>query len=160
MEAITYDLQGLKELEKELLQLPDKLARRSLARAASEGARLVRDKARENARSMGLADSGTLVKSINVKRKKIKNWRTTQIYGVYHSSKPYKKKAEKSGGGSTAPYGKFYERGYTDKAGNWVHRPHIRPALDTNAELVAQTVKDRLTLEIRTIQHSGIARPK
>lgn len=145
-EAITFEVKGLKELERELLQLPDKIARRSLARAAAAGARMVRDKARENARAIGLVDKGRLVKSIRVKKKKTRDWRTTQIYGIGHGGKGW--------------YGRLYEYGFKTPVGERKHRPHIRPALDENAEQVAQAVKDRLDAEIRQIQAHGIARPK
>ena len=143
---ITFEIKGLKELERELLQLPDKIARRSLARAAAAGARIVRDKARENARAIGLVDSGALVKSIRIKKVRTRNWRTTQIYGIGHSGKAW--------------YGRLYEYGFKEPVGERRHRPHVRPALDENAEQVANAVKSRLEMEIMKIQAHGIARPK
>jgi len=146
MEPIIFEIKGLKELEQELLKLPDKIARRALARAAAAGARIVRTGARKNARAAGLYDSGALVKSIIVRKKRHANWRTTQIYGIGHRGKGW--------------YGRLYEYGFKKPVGERRHRPHIRPALDENAERIASAVKNRLDEDIRKIQAHGIARPK
>jgi len=136
---MTMELHGFKELERELLKFSDKLARRSLARAVSSGAAIVRTKAREHARARGLYDTGNLVKSIRIRKMKTRNWRTTAIYGVYHGSKGW--------------YGALHERGYRPGGGTtFVQNPHLRPALDENTSAVIQAIRDRLSKEIRVMR--------
>ena len=155
MEAITFEIKGLKELEQELLKLPDKIARRCLARAAAAGARIVRDKARENARREFYSSApdekerphtGELAKAIRVRKKRTYNWRTTQIYGIGFLGKGW--------------YGRLYEYGFKNPIGKRIQRATIRPALDENAEQAANAVKEQIEKEIMKIQINGIARAK
>ena len=137
--SMTFEIQGMKELQDELVKFPDRLARRSLARATSSGAALVRDKARENARARGLYDTGALVKGIRIKKVRSRNWRYEAIYSVYHSKKGW--------------YGALHERGYNPRGGTThVVNPHLRPALDENVPTIIEAVKQRLAKEIKVMR--------
>jgi len=137
--SMTFEVQGMKELQDELVKFPERLARRSLARATSTGAALVRDKARENARARGLYVTGTLVKGIRIKKMRTRNWRYEAVYEVYHSGKGW--------------YGALHERGYNPGGGTThVINPHLRPALDENVPTIIEVIKQRLAREIKVMR--------
>ncbi len=137
-----YEITGLKELERELLQFPDKLARRSLARATAAGARVVRDEARAFARTIGLYKTGALVKSIRTKKERTRDWRTTAVYSVSHSGKGW--------------YGSLHERGFHPGGGETlVQNPHLRPALDNNVPKIIDAIRTRLAKEIEVMKFEG-----
>ena len=147
--TLEFEITGLKELERELAQMSPKIARRALGRAVTAGASLIRNKARENARAIGLRDGGTLVRSIAHRRVKVGNWRTSHVRRIYHSNRPYKKIGK-------APYGIWYERGFKDRdSGKRTHRPHIRPAFDENMEAAANAIKERLSTAIAQLWPHG-----
>jgi HK97 gp10 family phage protein len=133
--SVSFEVTGFKELEKSLLEFGPRLARRSLARAVSSGAIIVREEARLKARSHGLYKTGALVKSIRVKKLKTHNWRTTQVYGVSHSKKGW--------------YGSLYEGGFKDPQR---HKPHLRPALDENTTKIINAIRSRLEKEIKVMR--------
>ena len=141
-QPIDFRIDGLKELEQQVLQLTPRLARRALARSAFAGAAIIRNEARKNARALRLRKTGNLVRGIRVKRVKTPNWRTTAIYGVGHSRKGW--------------YGALHERGYHPRGGKTkVHNPHLRPAFDENLERAANAVKERLDRAIRELWPHG-----
>ncbi len=134
-----FEVTGFKELERELLQFSDRLARRSLARATAEGARVVRTEARLIARAIGLYETGALVKSIRVKKERTRNWRTTAVYSIGHSGKGW--------------YGALHERGFHPGGGDtFVQNVHLRPALDQNVHRIIDAVRIRLAKEIKVMR--------
>jgi len=142
-------IDGLKEMERELLQFPEKLARRSLARAASKGARRVRDIVRQNIDDVGLVgETRQIRKGIRVSKLKTRDWRTTQIYGIRHRGKGW--------------YGKLFEAApgemwaFKRQVGNRRHRAHLRRALDEHYEEIANIVKRQLAEEIFILQSGTI----
>lgn len=75
------DLKGLAEIEKEFKKLEAKTHRRILLKAVRKAARILRDRAKENAP----VDTGTLKKSIAVKTlRKIENHLASVIVGARH----------------------------------------------------------------------------
>jgi len=149
---VTFEIKGMKELGDKLAQFAPKLARRGLARSVYAGAAVLRKKAREKAAAIGLKDSGTLVRSISLRKVKVPNWQTTAVYGAYHASTPYKKKAAKTGAKSRAPYGMWYERGFKNPSGGRTQRAHMRPALDENVQEIAEAIRKRLAEEITKLE--------
>lgn len=152
--SMAFEIQGMKELQDELVKFPDKLARRSLARATSSGAALVRDKAREKAKQIGLKDDGVLIRSIKMRKARSKNWKHEAVYQVYHSMTEYMKQISHLTNESyVLNYGAVYERGSWQKpTGKRVHRPHLRPALDENVPTIIEAVKQRLAKEIKVMR--------
>lgn len=139
--TVSFEVTGFKELQKSLMQFGPRLARRSLARAVSSGAAIVRTEARLKARSQGLYKTGNLVKSIRIKKLKTRDWKTTQIYGIGHSGKGW--------------YGALFEGLFKDPQR---HRPHLRPALDENQTKIINTIRLRLEKEIKVMRferHTG-----
>lgn len=144
-QGMSFEVTGLRELERELAQMQPKLARRALGRAVSAGAALLRDKARQNARAQGLHRTGLLVRSISHRRVRVGNWRTTNVRRIYHSNRPYKAAGKQ-------PYGMWYERGFVDRdSGMRTHRPHIRPAFDENQVEAANAIKERMATAIKQL---------
>ncbi len=136
---LRFELTGFKELERELLQFSDRLARRSLARATAAGARVVRDEARAFARTIGLYETGALVKSIRTKKERTRNWRTTAVYSIGHGGKGW--------------YGALHERGFHPGGGDkFVQNPHLRPALDNNVPKIIDAIRTRLAQEIKVMR--------
>jgi hypothetical protein len=150
--TITFEVKGMKELGDKLAQFAPKLARRGLTRFVHAGAVVLRTRAREKAAAIGLRDDGTLIRSISIKKLKVPNWQTTAVYGAYHASGPYKRKAAKTGRKSRAPYGMWYERGFKNPSGLRVQRPHLRPALDENVQEIVEAMRKRMAEEIEKLE--------
>ena len=159
----TFEVHGLKELEKKLTQMAPNLAKKALNQSVSAGAGFLKKKAVERARGAGLQDEGTLIKSISfrrVKRERNPNPRTTAISEVFHKWKVYDA-AEKSrpnrgarkGVGNlagAAGYGYFYESGrFKNKTGGRRKRPHILPAFYQQYGKISIIIKDKLDKSIK-----------
>jgi len=135
--SMTVELHGFKEMADQLVQFPAKFARRALARSVYSGAAILRSKAKEKALAIGLKDKGDLVKSIRVKKLRTRNWKTSAVYGLYHSKRGF--------------YGQFYERGFDNPSGKRTQRPHMRPALDENVNEITEAIRKRMAEEIEKL---------
>ena len=142
---IDIKIDGLKELERELSELPDKIRRRAMSRGVSQAATLTRRFAREKARELGLESTGDLIKALRAKRKKSGN-RDVVIYGIGYSGSGW--------------YGRLYEYGFRKPVGDRTQRPVLRSVLDQRGEEIAYAIKARIWDQIVKIQKGGIARPK
>ena len=143
---ITFEVKGLKEMGEQLRNLPEKLARRALARAVFEGARVIRTEGRAKARVgtktykdwRGKTHRPGLLKKSGVMAKKMKtrDWRTTVIYGVGFSKLGW--------------YGRFVERGKSKKHKQARH-PFIAPLLEERGQEAVDALKRRLGEELGKI---------
>lgn len=126
-DAITVKVAGLREIEQRLLLLPQKLARRHLAKAVGRGGRVLRDLARAKA---PVGETGELRKNIIARvRANLKQNKVTATVGVRYR-----------GAGTQDPgvYAMFQEFG-TEHA---PAQPFLRPALDEGAQpAIAATVE-------------------
>lgn len=119
---ITVSITGADELQRKLLGLPDKVERKVIRGAVVEGARIVRDDARERAPmyhgnvSAGHAAPGTLKKSIILKYipEQSRAGRAVYYVGVRHGKK-YQKMGKK-GVNRDAFYWYFVEFGHYTRA--------------------------------------------
>jgi len=141
---VDFKINGLQELERELQQLPSKLAGKALRKGAQAGARQCRDRARMKARQLGLKSSGALIKSIKTKVKRTGN-RDLAIVGVGYRGRGW--------------YGRLYEYGFKAPSGDRTQRPAIRSTFDEASKEIATYVSDAIWKELKKIQAGGIARP-
>jgi len=138
-------IDGLKELERELSSLTDKVRRRAMTRGVAQAATLTKQFARAKARELGLEDTGALIKALRMKRKRSRG-RDVVLYGIGYSGPGW--------------YGRLYEYGFKNPVGSRVHRPVLRTVMDQRGEEIAYAIKGRIWDQIVKIQKGGIARPK
>ena len=144
--AVPYmdiEVQGMKQLEKELSGLRTGLRKKALARGCSRAGALMRKMARKRAKSLGLKASGDMIKAIRVKRKKTKD-RDTVIYGVGYSGSGW--------------YGRLYEYGFRNPTGRRTQRPLLRSILDESKDEIIKELVDNISSEIKKIAAAGVTR--
>lgn len=135
MSSVTIHVDGLRELEKKLLALPDKVNRRVLRKAVSDGAAVVRDEMRIRAPlytgsvSQGHPPPGTLKKAVFMSHARTSH----QGYEAFVVGVRHGKKAGKTG---DAFYFRFVEFGTVKMA----PRPFMRPAFDVKKEAALQAI--------------------
>jgi len=147
--VIEIKLQGFKELDKLLMELPEKLQRKAVRQATLAGANIIKEDAKRRApRSVAGHEGGkyphkpgNLRKSMRTYKKRDKGGMIT--YQVGPSKKGF--------------YGKFVEFGHLLKRnkktiGNVPAYPFLRPAFDTNTDKVIETIKERLGTAINEIR--------
>ncbi len=124
---ITVNQTQLAELEKRLVDIADKVAKKALRTAARRAMNEVRKEARDNApEDTGLLDENFALMT------KAKNGEVTAKVGIKGGAKK----------NDTTPfYFRFVELGTK----NMQARPFMRPALENNAEKILSSVADELT---------------
>lgn len=142
MSSVTVHVGGLAELEKKLLNLPDKVNRRVLAKAVSDGAAVIRDEMRVRAPqytgevSQGHPPPGTLKKAVFMSHSHTSHLGYEAfVVGVRHGKT--RQHVGKAGKNLDAYYFRFVEFGTKFMT----PRPFMRPAFDVKKEaaLVAIT---------------------
>lgn len=123
---ITVNQNELAALEKRLVEVADKIAKKALRAAARKGMKIVRDEAKDNAPE----DSGLLDENFALMTK-AKDGEVTAKVGIRGGAKK----------NDTTPfYFRFQELGTKDIQA----KPFLRPALEDNAEKILSTVADEL----------------
>ncbi len=142
---------GFAELERRMLDLPDKIAKRALTLAVAKGARVIRDEARRNARVASrtikrkfagkkiVINPGFLRDSIKqwVDRTRFNKYAVTYNIGVYG----YKQRAKKF----FAFYWRFLE--FPTSRGGGQH-PFLRPAFETKKQEALEAMRKYLADKI------------
>lgn len=137
-DAIKVEIQGLKELEKKLLEMSPKLARNGLRAAVSAGARVVAAEAKKNVP----VDSGTLKRAIYTKQIREESGNTQQTF--YVGARFGKREQSKN---RDAYYFPFVEFGTAKMAA----RPFMRPAFESTKDQAAEAIKDKLAQRIEQL---------
>lgn len=138
----TIQITGLADLEKRLLDFPDKIARNILAGAIRAGAVVIQKEARQlapmstEAHKLGKGSKaveiqpGSLRKGIRVRLAPRKSRDFPITYWVYVSKKLW--------------YWKFVE--FSTK--NWSGKPFMRPAFDSHKEAAVERIREYLAARI------------
>jgi HK97 gp10 family phage protein len=144
MADVEIKIEGLKELEKALLALPDKIAKRILARSVYAGAAVVRKAAREKCP----VKTGKLRKSIKIKKRRSKDRREVvysvfvgEFYGrmVEYGTQSHRIKAKK--GKVMGKDGRFGSE--VDHPGGSA-KPFLRPAFDSSTHQIIEAMKAKM----------------
>lgn len=150
-ESISFTVEGLKELDRLLRALPEKVAGNALATAVSAGARVIRDEAIARAP----VDTGALKSQIFTKRLRSSSAaEKMSIVGVRGGLAKYAntKKNRRSGKAGQAYktdgktfYWKFIEFGTSKMAA----KPFLRPAFDAKEHEAVKAMTDKLDERIQ-----------
>lgn len=145
MSSVTIHVDGLRELERKLLALPDKVNRQVLRKAVSDGAAVVRDEMRLRAPvytgpvSQGHPPPGTLKKAVFMSHAHTSHQGYEAfVVGVRHGKG--RQNVGKAGANIDAYYFRFVEFGTKFMS----PRPFMRPAFDTKKESALQAIKTSL----------------
>ena len=143
----TVHIDGLKELDQALQQLPDRLARNGLRASVYAGAKVVRDEAKLRApkavQALGKDQPppGTLKRSVIMKQIRELSGQDRQTFFVtVRHGKKHRKQGKKGNLSQDAWYWRFIEFGTRKMAA----RPFLRPALDSKRVEAAMAMKKRL----------------
>lgn len=146
MSSVTTHVDGLRELERKLLALPDKVNRQVLRKAVSDGAAVVRDEMRLRAPiytgpvSQGHPPPGTLKKAIYMAHARTSHLGYEAfVVGVRHGKSQQKFNRD-------AFYFRFVEFGTKFMAA----KPFMRPAFDVKKEAALEAIKTSLADGIST----------
>ena len=147
----TVHIEGLKELDQALKQLPDRLARNGLRASVYAGAKVVRDEAKRRApkavKALGTDQPppGTLKRSVIMKQIRELSGQDRQTFFVtVRHGKKYRKQGKKGNLSQDAWYWRFIEFGTRKMAA----MPFLRPALEAKRHEAAQAMKMRLRQRI------------
>jgi HK97 gp10 family phage protein len=143
----TVHIDGLKELDRALQQLPDRIASNGLRASVYAGAKVVRDEAKlrapKAAKSLGpdQPPPGTLKRSVIMKQIRELSGQDRQTFFVtVRHGKKHRKQGKKGNLSQDAWYWRFIEFGTRKMAA----RPFLRPALDSKRVEAAMAMKKRL----------------
>lgn len=144
-------VEGLRELDRALRELPDRIANRGLRASVYAGAKVIRDEAKirapKAARSLGpnQPPPGTLKRSIIMKhvRELSGGGRQTFFVLVRHGKK-YRKQGKRGNLSQDAWYWRFLEFGTRKMRA----RPFLRSALEAQRREAVSAIKDRLIQRI------------
>lgn len=134
----TISITGLAELEKRLLDFPDRLAKNILAGAIRAGAAVIRDEARSKAPK----DTGEMARDILIKKARGGNGLTFHVY--VRSGKKSRLAGRKRNVSRDSFYWRFVEFG-TSKMGA---KPFMRPAFDAKKTEAVERIKAYLSARI------------
>lgn len=145
-EVVTVRIEGLKELNEALQQLPQELRAGPLRRAVSAAAKVVQDQAVQYAPE----DEGTLKRAIYRARDKENSSAVQESYivGIRYGKRYRRRKQD-------AWYWRFLEFGTSKLAA----RPFIRPAFDTTHNQQLEAMRERLSRSIE-LAAAKLARKK
>lgn len=149
---MTIEVQGLKELQRYLHQLPQEIQKRPLRSAVAAGAKVISDAAINNAPQ---GETGNLRKSIYRYRSRSQSatGKETFLVGVRKGKAKFKDNARNRRLGRVgktyqtqgeAYYWRFVEFGTSKLSA----RPFLRPAFERNKEEAVKVMKDRLRRSI------------
>jgi HK97 gp10 family phage protein len=150
MATTVTKIEGLAELKRALMQLPERIQSQGLAQAVYAGAAVIRDEARVRAPvytgpiEQGHPQPGTLRKSIILKAIRERSSRTTKVaFVLVRHGKKYEK-VGKRGRNLDAFYWRFVEYGTKKMAA----RPFMRPAFEAKKMAAVEAIRDRLAARI------------
>ena len=156
-ETFTFSIDGLKELDRQLRALPERVAGNALATAVSAGARVIRDEVIARAP----VDTGALKSQIFTKRLRSPSAsEKMSIVGVRGGLAKYAKtkKNVRSGKAGQAYktngktfYWKFIEFGTSKMAAH----PFLRPAFDAKEQEAVKAITDKLDERIQKAVAGG-----
>lgn len=136
------NLSGLKELAAALRELGPRVARNTLRRAVSSGARLIRDEARIKAP----VDTGEMRKDIMIKRERAAKDVMSARYSVFVlSGKKSRLAGKRRNVDKDSFYWKFVELGTSKMSA----RPFLRPAYEVKKEDAVKTIGDVIDAGIK-----------
>jgi HK97 gp10 family phage protein len=152
-------LRGAKELERALLALPDRVAKRHTFNALRAAARQIQKAARENLIAHGSADTGALVNAVKTSDRK-RSKKGSAVVAVGIENKAYQAKRK----GSSRPkkvnpknYAHLVEFGSEHSAA----KPFMGPAMDGEGGKALDTILDKLTKAIeKEAKKLGASAPK
>lgn len=147
MANITVEIEGLKELQAALLELPRKTAKNALRSAVNAGAAVVRKEARQKAPvytgavSAGHPPPGTLKRSVIQKfiKEQSNDFQST-FYVTVRKGKKYRGQGKKANLSQDAYYAYFVEYGTAKMAA----QPFLRPAFEATKEQALQAMLTKL----------------
>lgn len=149
--ADLQNVQGLKELQASLKQLPDNIARNVLRGAVGAGAAVIRKEAQAKAPvytgdvSKGHPPPGTLKRSVVQKQiRELSSLFKQVFYVTVRMGKKYAKQGKGGNLSQNAYYASWVEWGTSKMAA----RPFMRPAFEGKKEAAVQAIKDYLTQRI------------
>ncbi|KKM90812.1 hypothetical protein LCGC14_1234840 [marine sediment metagenome] len=131
-DRITMEVRGLKELERELSKLPNKIAKGIMRRAMNRGADVVVRAAKRNLVRNQNVESGQLIRSV----KKATKIRAHGLRGATVDVRV--------GLLSQAFYGRFLEFGTKHQAA----KPFMGPALDSNRAIVLLKISESIRKDL------------
>lgn len=136
------NLSGFKELAAALRELGPRVARNTLRRAVSSGARLIRDEARIKAP----VDTGEMRKDIMIKRERAAKDVMSARYSVFVlSGKKSRLAGKRRNVDKDSFYWKFVELGTSKMSA----RPFLRPAYEVKKEDAVKTIGDVIDAGIK-----------
>lgn len=145
------NVDGLRELQVALKQLPQNIGRNVLRGAVSAGATVVRNEAKQRARvytgkvSAGHPPPGTLKRSIYQKQKRELSSAVQQTFIVgIRKGKKYRNQGKKGNMSMDAFYASMVEFGTSKMAA----RPYLRPAFEAKKEQAVSAIKAYLEKRI------------
>lgn len=128
---MSEEVEGMQRLIKKLRTFPERVQKNVLRTAIYRGAQAVRDSAKANAASMGVRDTGALIKSIKARRSR---GARDEVVSKVEVGKFY---------------ARFVELGFLHKGGEHVAaRPFMRTAVEQNREKIVDTVQKGIREEI------------
>ena len=142
----TISITGLSDLEKRLLDFPDKIARNILARALSKGAAVIRDEARQIAPK----DTGEMALDIMIKKARMERGSTLLTFHVFvRTGKKSRLAGKKRNVQRDSFYWRFVEFGHMTRQGKdtvgpprfVAARPFMRPAFETMKEQAVEAIR-------------------
>jgi HK97 gp10 family phage protein len=141
-EFITVQVTGLKQLEENLKQLQENIAKNALRAVARKAMQIMRDKIAGDApRRTGALAAGILM-TASIRGEGVSGGNVLVRVGLRTSSKATRRKGERSP--DDVYYGRFLEFGTRKMAA----RPFMRPAFDSTREQVLKEFGELLGAEI------------
>lgn len=147
MANVTVEIEGLKELQAKLLELPQKVAKNALRSAVNAGASVIRKEAKQRAPqytgkvSAGHPPPGTLKRSVISKyiRELSNNFQST-FFVTVRKGKKYRGQGKKGDKSQDAYYAYFVEYGTSKMTA----KPFLRPAFEAKKEEALQAMVSKL----------------
>ena len=147
MADIKVEIEGLKELQAALLELPKKTAKNALRSAVNAGASVIRKDARKRAPvytgpvSAGHPPPGTLKRSVIQKYiRELSNDFQTTFYVTVRKGKKYREQGKKGNLSQDAFYAYFVEYG----TAKMTAKPFLRPAFEATKDEALQAMMAKL----------------
>lgn len=156
-------VKGLSELTARLRALPDKLKKRALRVAVQAGAKIIRDEARRNFRSLWEVRTGRLLKNIVMKfiAEKSRNERVTfyvlvkkvtRTYASNRANRSMRRAGQNYQAEGNAYYWRFLEFGTAYIRA----QPFMRPAFESKSQEAIDAIASVLRTELRDLAAKGL----
>lgn len=143
MASVTVKVEGLKELQRALHELPREVEGPPIYSALRTAANVMK----KDAQSKVPVDTGLLRKRIVVARSKIDNGKRG-LYGVYMRVKPLKVARLKKAGTYNLKDDPFYWKFVEFGTSKMPAHPFLRPAFEANKTKAVEIIRERLKLTI------------